>query len=466
MGNRSKKRYMASSAYLVFLVLLQITSVSAADLPAVVSPSERMAGETAKIAAAGIDSQARVLVWGAAAEVAHLPLPGYTHDVDIEGNYAYVACGPAGLQIVDISNQTNPVLHSSLIVQGTAVSVAVAGEYAYIGSESSGLQLVDVSDPSNPLWIGIVETPYDPRRYTQDILLSGAYAYVSTGSGLKIPTISLQLSTAVLNVPLLDRLLGLSGTDIQLRTGTGTLTLGDMESGVLNSPSKNYDIGTDFESNGGTMVFPGGSGDGPLIYGKREDFKAQLNFVDSPAIVAFWIDKSNTIQWGSMISAGPHGPRSTARGGWSIYKESSSGFARLSLGRRNNPTQPNCSVIINHSGVMPLITDGKRHFIVGVYDPVNEQAYLYTDGIKSGVKSLNGCRADTDGDDGYTGPGSGIEWFSIGEAGQSWNGDTFFDGMIQDIWILKPVAIPANLDAIILEWYTLGHPGSKAGEAL
>ena len=38
----------------------------------------------------------------------------------------------------------------------------------------------------------------------------------------------------------------------------------------------------------------------------------------------------------------------------------------------------------------------------------------------------------------------------------------FYDGTIQDIYMFKPPAIPDDIDAVVLEWYTLGSPGPKA----
>jgi len=256
-----------------------------------------------------------------------------------------------------------------------------------------------------------------------------------------------------------------TGTDIELRKGAGKLTLGDVSSGNLNIPSTSFSIENNFDAKGGSLKFSGGITGGPVIYGNQADFKSHLNFGPSPAIIALWVDSDTQAEKGVMVSGGPHGPVAVTRGGWSLF-DSGIGKVNFAIGRRNHSQDPDCTATSRISTSMPLITDGKKHFIVAVYDAINDEMYTYTDGAKNPVKKLNGCRADTEGDDYTAGPGTGNEWLSIGEAGQGWNGDVFYDATIQDIYIFKPLAIPDNIDSIILEWYTLGSPGPKAAQAL
>ena len=115
--------------------------------------------------------------------------PGHATDVYISGNYAYVADGYSGLQIINISNPASPILTGSF-TQGRAMGVFVSGNYAYVtigGSGSNGLQIIDVTNPSTPTLIGSYQTIYDAHG----VFVSGNYAYVANSySGLIIIDIS------------------------------------------------------------------------------------------------------------------------------------------------------------------------------------------------------------------------------------------------------------------------------------
>lgn len=97
-------------------------------------------------------------------EVAALEL-GNARDVQIQGQYAYVAVGktdqPGGLRIVDIADPRHPKLVGSL--DGLdCYGVQVDGGLALVGTSYGQVQrFIDVSDPTKPLLIG---TP--PKRVT------------------------------------------------------------------------------------------------------------------------------------------------------------------------------------------------------------------------------------------------------------------------------------------------------------
>jgi hypothetical protein len=109
--------------------------------------------------------------------------PGEAMDVFVVGSYAYIADGDAGgLQIVDISNPTNPSFVGACDTTGRASGVYVLGDYAYIADGSKGLKIIDVSDPSDPFLVGSIYT-----GYSQGVFVEGNYAYVAGGTqGLQI----------------------------------------------------------------------------------------------------------------------------------------------------------------------------------------------------------------------------------------------------------------------------------------
>jgi uncharacterized delta-60 repeat protein len=99
-----------------------------------------------------------------------------TRDVVVSGNYAYVARGWGGLRIVDVSTPTNPVLVSHLFTPGYAWSLALSGNYLYVANHRNGLRIVDVSDPLNPWEVGAIE--FGDNRIRR-VAASGNYAYVT-----------------------------------------------------------------------------------------------------------------------------------------------------------------------------------------------------------------------------------------------------------------------------------------------
>jgi len=101
--------------------------------------------------------------------------PGTARDVYVQGNYAYIADGGAGLQVIDVQNPQSPVLVGNCDTPDNAYGVKVSGNYAYIADSYSGLQIINVSNPSAPVWVGSYETP--SRAW--NVVVSGSFAYVA-----------------------------------------------------------------------------------------------------------------------------------------------------------------------------------------------------------------------------------------------------------------------------------------------
>jgi hypothetical protein len=101
----------------------------------------------------------------------------------IQGGYAYVACGPDGLEVFDISNPAAPVLVGSYKASGYAWAVTVAGSYAYVANGNSVL-VVNVSNPGSPTLAGSVSTA------AKDVVVAGSYAYVAGGNVMQVVDVS------------------------------------------------------------------------------------------------------------------------------------------------------------------------------------------------------------------------------------------------------------------------------------
>jgi hypothetical protein len=74
---------------------------------------------------------------------------GDMRDVAVRGNYAYCALR-YGLMILDISNPDSPAFASKVYLDrgcGETWGVTVVGDYAYLADGSNGLQIIDVSNP-------------------------------------------------------------------------------------------------------------------------------------------------------------------------------------------------------------------------------------------------------------------------------------------------------------------------------
>jgi hypothetical protein len=103
--------------------------------------------------------------------------------VAVAGDYAYVADDDSGLQVIDITDPTFPMIIGSVDTPGSACDVAVVGTFAYVADGESGLQVIDITDPASPQLLGGVEVP----DYASDVATAGTFVYVADyDSGLQI----------------------------------------------------------------------------------------------------------------------------------------------------------------------------------------------------------------------------------------------------------------------------------------
>jgi hypothetical protein len=86
--------------------------------------------------------------------------PGSALDVELEGNYAYVADGREGLAIFRINGGENPVRVTNLDLEGNCRAVAVRDGLAVLAAQGGGVHFVDVSNPAHPVFLGRILTSY------------------------------------------------------------------------------------------------------------------------------------------------------------------------------------------------------------------------------------------------------------------------------------------------------------------
>ena len=114
----------------------------------------------------------------------------------IRGNYAYVANGLLGLQIVNISNPVAPQIIGSVNTPDYAFHVSILDNYAYVSDGSSGLQIVNISNPVAPQIVGSVHLP--DRVYGASIVSNFIYVF-DAGSRLSIFDASNPASPTLVN---------------------------------------------------------------------------------------------------------------------------------------------------------------------------------------------------------------------------------------------------------------------------
>ena len=74
----------------------------------------------------------------------------------LEGDLAFLADGPGGMRIFDLSDIANPVLLSETTNPGGSLDIAVAGNRAYLAT-GNDFRIFDVTDPSSPELLGMYE---------------------------------------------------------------------------------------------------------------------------------------------------------------------------------------------------------------------------------------------------------------------------------------------------------------------
>ena len=113
--------------------------------------------------------------------------PGEAETIVVVGQTAYVADGVEGLQIIDVSEPSNPIITGSVDTPDYALFATVVDQTAYVADLGSGLQVIDVSDPSSPTIIGSVDTPGEASW----VSVIDQIAYVCDwGGGLQVIDVS------------------------------------------------------------------------------------------------------------------------------------------------------------------------------------------------------------------------------------------------------------------------------------
>lgn len=135
-----------------------------------------------------------------------LTIPGFANGVDVNGNYAYVAAGASGLQIVNISNHNQPVIAGSIAIPGNANAVKLLGNLAYVAAGTAGLQVVNVTNPAAPVVLGALNT----NGMARAVVVKGSTAYIANGTNLVIANVTNPAAmTTIATLPLTGNIQGI-----------------------------------------------------------------------------------------------------------------------------------------------------------------------------------------------------------------------------------------------------------------
>lgn len=103
--------------------------------------------------------------------------------VDVSGNYAYVATGTNGLCVVDISDPASPSLVFNEAGAHTVQDVSIYGELLFAAGPGDGVHVYDISDSDMPAYAGTMSQYTDARR----VKALGTLLYVANGlNGLSL----------------------------------------------------------------------------------------------------------------------------------------------------------------------------------------------------------------------------------------------------------------------------------------
>jgi YVTN family beta-propeller protein len=167
-------------------------------------------------------------------------IPGFANSVDVNGNFAFIAAGASGLQVVNVSNRNLPVIAASLALAGNANDVKLSSNVAYVAAGSAGVHIIDVSNPLAPVKLGTLSTGANALN----LAVRGTKVYVANGSNLFIadvtnPAAPTRISSLALNGTI-------QGLDVDTQRNLAVVTAGT--SGIytvdISNPSAPVLLGT------------------------------------------------------------------------------------------------------------------------------------------------------------------------------------------------------------------------------
>jgi hypothetical protein len=104
--------------------------------------------------------------------------------VHLQNGRAYLASGNAGLQVVNVTTPSTPVLAATIQTFGTANDVKISNGIAYVAAQSDGLMCISVSSPTAPVIQGRLKvTTGSGSRNISNLAIAASAVYGTSGTG-------------------------------------------------------------------------------------------------------------------------------------------------------------------------------------------------------------------------------------------------------------------------------------------
>ncbi|NQU06553.1 MAG: T9SS type A sorting domain-containing protein, partial [Calditrichaeota bacterium] len=114
-------------------------------------------------------------------EIGRVDVVGFLRDIDVSGDFLYAASNLnlEFLRTYDISNPAHLRQVGSLEFDTAdlPMEMEIEGDYAYIAASREGLQIIDISDPYNPEIAGFYDTPH----WAHSIEVRDSYVFLVDG---------------------------------------------------------------------------------------------------------------------------------------------------------------------------------------------------------------------------------------------------------------------------------------------
>ena len=182
-------------------------------------------------------------------ELGQLARPFQAERIAVAGDFAvfalndYMQAGYDGIQLLDISDPARPQRDGILELHANVLDIELAGEYAFVACGGQGFKVVDISDVNAPFQAAVCDT----TSYLSDMALNETHAFLASPyEGLKAITVS---------NPLIPEICGLLG----IADGTHAVAIVDTLACVLGEGFLLVDISDpeQMEPLGSTSDLPG-----------------------------------------------------------------------------------------------------------------------------------------------------------------------------------------------------------------
>ncbi len=193
-----------------------------------------------------------------------LYLPGAVSDVVVSGAYAYVACGPTGVVIVDVKRPSSPKALITIDTPGAASRLSLNDNLLIVADGVSGIIVIDVKKPLHPE----IRATWQSSAYVRHAIMTGDKIYAAEDrAGVAVLSYDAEPSLAEPSLRLMTRF----DTDGQARM----LYLDDTRLYVADGP-------------GGLLVLDTAVPIRPRVLGKLElpDMARDVTAIGSRAFVA------------------------------------------------------------------------------------------------------------------------------------------------------------------------------------